>query len=128
MRLEQRFEARPVAEEIAHAGGFGKARGKVALGNGRVLWKRADSLDIHADLYVPCHRHQRQSARMREIEADFRRRGQIRFPLFVEREFEWGVRNARKDGAQRGVGAQVAPAQRWRSKPRGAQRFLRGGR
>ena len=45
-----------------------------------------DALDIHAHLHVPRHRHQCHPSRVRQIEADFWRRGQVRFAIFVERK------------------------------------------
>src|ERR1035438_7427223 len=127
VRLEERFETRPVAEEIAHTGRLGVAWWEVAPRNRRILRERTHALDIHADLYIERHRHQRHFARMREVEADFRRREKVRLALLVERKVEFCGGDACEDGAQRGVGAQVAAAQRRRGKPRGALRFPGGG-
>src|ERR1017187_7186800 len=88
MSLQQRFEARPMAEKLAHTGGRAVACWKVALRNRRVLRQRTDALDIHAYLSIERHRHQRHFARMRQIEADLRRLEKVRLALFVEREFK----------------------------------------
>src|SRR5213079_464782 len=77
-RLQNGLEARPAAEEVALVDYVrGLRRREEALGDGGVVGKRADALDVDSDFKIERDAHERQVLRVGEIESQMRRRGQV---------------------------------------------------